>query len=70
MKHDSAHKLDVACLDCIKVHLEHNRKLRNFVRKVRDGFCLNQTHDDALKMLVGYENEAEEILNEIEKDNE
>lgn len=34
MKHEAAHKLDVACLDCIRVHLEQKDKLLIFVKKI------------------------------------
>lgn len=36
MKHENNHKLDVACLDCIRVHMEHKRRLMNFVREIAD----------------------------------
>lgn len=44
---------------------EKHAKLLAFVEKINDGFCLNQTDEEGLKMLVGYEIEAEELLKEI-----
>lgn len=61
MKHEDNHKLDVACLDCIREHIRVKEKLIIFVRKVRDGFFFNQTDEEALKMLY----ESEELLKEL-----
>lgn len=45
--------------------IENYKKLLAFVKKVNDGFCLNQTDEQGLQMLVDYENEAEALLKEI-----
>ena len=39
MKHDGSHKLNVACLDCIRVHLEQKAKLIEFVKRVQKHSC-------------------------------
>jgi hypothetical protein len=41
------------------------QKLLEFIKSINEGFCLNQSDEDGLKLLVKYENEAEVLLKEI-----
>lgn len=36
LKHEATHKLDVACLDCIKVHIEQKEKLLALVKIIAE----------------------------------
>lgn len=47
-----------------KLIQRYNRMLE-FVKKINNGYCFNQTQEEALKMFVGYETEAHEILQEL-----
>ncbi len=47
------------------IDIDDYKKLYNFVKKVALGFCLNQTDEDALKMLVSYEDEAQELYDYV-----
>ncbi len=67
MKHTNAHKLDLACLDCIRVHLEQKRRLLNFVRKIA-----SKPFDDPYwyEANTSYDlpTEAQQILKEIDNE--
>lgn len=58
MKHMKAHKLDFACLDCVKKHIEHKEKLIQFVKRVANTDLAYSDLDI----------EAEELLAEIKAD--
>lgn len=58
MKHENPHKLNFACLDCVRKHMEHKRMLMEFVGEIARNVC-----DDQI-------NEAVELLNKIRADNE
>ena len=65
MIHDGAHKLDFACLGCVKKHIEHKNILIEFLKgeiRHRDYVC-------ATNHAVLLDN-AKELLNSIEKDEE
>ena len=68
MKHDNAHHLNVACLDCIKVHLRHKEKLLELVRELANEFRGHRHQDD-----IGCEewemiSKAKELIKEIKAD--
>ena len=67
MKHDSTHKLDIACLDCVRKHIEHKEKLLEFVHKVSFG-KLPHERGDLLDWLCALEDESQELLESIEAD--
>jgi len=54
MKHEGPHKLNLACLDCVKVHLEQKKMLLAFVKKI------------ASKQYVFWREDAQELLAELE----
>lgn len=56
---------DEALAEGIRVQNEKYAKLLAFVRKVNDGWTLNQTDIEALEMLSNYEEEAAALLEEI-----
>jgi hypothetical protein len=70
MKHESSHKLDVACLDCIRVHLEHKRRLLNFVRDIEKVNINASDHILAQLFINSFHPLSKIILNQIEADND
>ncbi len=64
MKHDNNHKLDLACLDCIKKHIEIKERLIRFVKKI------SELEYDATTFRAYLIQQAKTILKEIENDNE
>jgi len=65
MKHEGPHKLDFACLGCVKKHIEHKNKLIDFLKreiKSREYVC-------ATNHAVLLDN-AQSLLDSIENDNE
>ena len=67
MKHDNAHRLDVACLDCVKKHIEHKEKLLDFIKRYSECFpceceyCINNKCPTC---------QCKELLKSIEADND
>ena len=63
MKHDGNHKLDIACMQCVKKHIEHKEKLLVIVKKLVNFPDGNYTLRDLLA-------ESAQLLKEIEADND
>ncbi len=68
MKHTESHKLNFACLDCVKKHMEHKERLIRFVQMVADtDFYYDPSKSYNPPIL---DIEAKELLAEIKADEE
>ena len=65
MKHPNPHKLDVACLGCVRMHIEHKNKLLRYVRKIA-----KDAKKQNIEMIVILARMAQPLLDEIKEDNE
>jgi len=64
MKHDSNHKLDVACLDCVRTHIAQKERLIAYVERLSEveHYEYPFSGDDILM--------PSDFLKELEKENE
>lgn len=60
MKHKNDHILELVCMDCVLVHLEHKKLLMNFLKEIADYNFQDNIWDI----------EAKELLEKIEADND
>lgn len=68
MKHEGSHKLDFACLGCVRKHIDHKNKLislvNDFVRVLDNGLEIQPNsvlHHCAKEILILLEKEKDEI---------